>query len=106
MQEDGRRVRFYLVQFVVIKSEDASGERNRVQMHGVILYDQPAVPIIVAIFILLPIFDQVLPKPLTDLHHEGDGAKEDLVPHGCDDEDGGQLSHLRCVVLLLSVHKA
>ncbi len=55
-------------------------------MHRAILYYQPAVPVIVAILILLAELNQVFPKPLANLDHKGNGTEEDFVPHGSYDE--------------------
>lgn len=106
MKKDGRRIGFYLIQLVIIECEDAGGQRDRIQMHVIVFYYQPAIPIIVIVLVFLSIFYQILPKPLADLYHERNCPKEGFVSYGCDDEYGCQLPHLCCVVLFLSINKS
>lgn len=75
-------------------------------MEAVVLDDQPAVSVVVAVFLFFSETDQELPEPLADLHHEGNAAEEDVSAHLSDYGSGGQLTHLGCVVLSLHVCNA
>ena len=75
-------------------------------MEAVVLDDQPAVSVVVAVFLLLAETDEELPEPLADLNHKGNAAEEDIAAHLSDYGSSGQLAHLSSVVLALYVCNA
>ena len=72
-------------------------------MHRVVLYYQPAVAVVVTLFVLVSELYEELAEPLADLHHEGYRAVEDVGLHLCYDGNGGKLAQLGGVVLSLFV---
>ncbi len=86
VEEDGGGIGLYFVELAVVEGEDAGGEGDRVEVHRIVLYYQPAVPVVVAVLLLAPESHQVLPEPLADLHHERNRPEQRLLLHGCDDQ--------------------
>lgn len=72
-------------------------------MKAIVFYDQPTVSVVVTVFLLLTEADEEMSEPLADLHHEGNTAEKDVVPHFCNYGSGCQLSHLGSVVLSFEV---
>ena len=58
-------------------------------MEAIVLDDQPAVSVVIAVFLLFAETDQELPEPLTDLGHEGNATEEDISAHLCDYRSSG-----------------
>lgn len=75
-------------------------------MKAIVLNNQPAVSVVVAVLLFLAESDEELPEPLADLHHEGNAAEEDVAAHLSDYRGGCQLAHLGRVVLTLDVCNA
>lgn len=72
-------------------------------MHRIVLYNEPAVAIVVAFFVLVSELHQEFAEPLADLDYKGNGAIEDVALHLSDDGNGSKLTELGGVVLSLLV---
>ena len=102
-QHNRSGIGFYLEHLIVIESKQAPRQRDGVDVHDIVLYHQPAIPIINRLLVPLALLLQHITKLLADLHNERNRSEKYIVTDLHNDRNSGHLAYICGIVLLLTM---